>query len=76
MFYRFFVSSKGFYATDVCTGCGKCQTLCPTNAIRMQNGRPVWGSGCTHCMACINRCPVRAIEYKKGTRKKGRYHLD
>lgn len=76
MFYRFFVSSKGFYATDACTGCGKCQTLCPTNAIRMQNGRPVWGSGCTHCMACINRCPVRAIEYKKGTRKKGRYHLD
>lgn len=76
LFYRFFVSHKGFYATDACTGCGKCQSLCPMNAIRMQNGRPVWHEGCTHCMACIHRCPVRAIEYKKGTRKKGRYHLD
>jgi hypothetical protein len=48
--------------------------VCPTNAVRLENGRPVWGAGCTHCMACINLCPKQAIEYGKASAGKPRYH--
>jgi ferredoxin len=58
-FYAFFVKSKAFRATDACIGCGTCEAVCPTNAVRLENGRPVWGAGCTHCMACICLCPKR-----------------
>ncbi len=59
LFYKHFVSSKGFCSTDACTGCGLCARLCPLNNIAMIRGRPVWDLNCTHCMACICRCPPR-----------------
>ena len=74
-FYLFIVSAKGFYATDGCTGCGKCVQVCPLNNIRLTDERPAWGRVCTHCMACISRCPVEAIEYKKKSVGKPRYYL-
>lgn len=74
MFYQFFVSAKGFYSTESCIHCGKCQDLCPLNNIMIVNGRPKWGDNCTHCMACISRCPKSAIEYKNKTKDRHRYY--
>ena len=75
IFYSFFVKAKAFAAGDTCTSCGQCASLCPTNNITIQKGRPVWGSDCTHCMACICRCPTDAIEYGKKSIGKPRYHF-
>lgn len=41
--------------------------------IRLENGKPVWGSDCARCTACINRCPHGAIEYGNKTQGKERY---
>lgn len=76
VFYSFFVKSKGFAVSDKCVGCGKCEKLCPTNGIKLSDGKPVWNRKCTHCMACINHCPVEAIEYSNKSQGKPRYHLD
>lgn len=72
-FYKLFVSAKGFYTTDACTGCGHCVKVCPFDNIRLQNSKPLWGESCTHCMACICRCPQEAIEYKKKSLGQPRY---
>lgn len=75
LFYKMFVSAKGFHVTDKCIACGKCVTLCPLNNIQMENKLPRWGNDCTHCMACIGGCPTAAIEYKNKTQGKERYYL-
>lgn len=72
-FYGLLVKAKKFTVSDACIGCGLCERACPTNSIRMENGRPVWGQGCTHCMACICGCPNAAIEYGKASLGKPRY---
>lgn len=73
LFYKAFVSAKGFYATDACIGCGQCVKVCPFHNVKLQNGKPVWGADCTHCMACICYCPQEAIEYKQKSKGQPRY---
>lgn len=73
IFYPLFVHAKKFYATDACISCGKCEKVCPTRNIRIENGKPVWGKDCTHCMACICRCPKEAIEYGRHSKGLPRY---
>ena len=76
IFYKFCVKADAFTVGDECIGCGLCERLCPTNSIKLSNGKPVWGAGCTHCMACICHCPKEAIEYGKASKGKPRYHID
>lgn len=76
LFYKRSITAKPFTVSDECVSCGLCEKLCPTNTVRLEEGRPVWGEGCTHCMSCIARCPREAIEYGKKSRGKPRYHLD
>lgn len=76
IFYSFCVKADAFTASDACVGCGRCEKLCPTNAVTLHDGRPVWGKGCTHCMACICYCPAAAIEYGKKSLGKPRYHFE
>ena len=75
VFYSVFVSAKGFYSTDKCISCGKCEKLCPLNNIQLIDGKPQWGENCTHCMACICGCPKEAIEYKNKTKGRNRYYI-
>ena len=46
---------------DKCTGCGKCEKLCPMNNIRVINKKAVQNNQCTMCYRCINNCPKQAM---------------
>ena len=72
-FYKIFVRSDKFYATDECIGCGKCVTVCPLKNVELKDGKPKWNGECTHCMACICHCPKEAIEYGNKSKGKPRY---
>ena len=72
--YHACMSTKAFYADEKCVGCGKCASICPSGAIEMVGGRPVWTkSKCLKCCGCLGRCPVSAIQYGKKTAARGRY---
>jgi len=63
-----------FYATDACTGCGFCASICPDHAIEMREGKPVWvKEKCQLCLGCVHRCPKKALQRTKRTEKMGRY---
>lgn len=47
--------------SDACTGCGKCEKLCPMNNIRISEGKAVSGSMCTLCYRCFANCTKMAI---------------
>lgn len=72
---KYKLTAKDFYVKHSCTGCGKCQKLCPLNNINIIDKKPAWGNQCTHCMACIGNCPVSAIEYGTITRNKEPYNF-
>ena len=73
VYYKSFMKTKKFTATDKCISCAKCVKVCPLSNITMVDNKPSWGDKCTHCMACINQCPKDAIEYGKGSVGKPRY---
>lgn len=75
LFYRLFVNDRKFTATEECTGCGRCEKLCPLANISLEDGRPVWHGNCTQCMACIGACPQNAIEFGSRAKGKRRYYL-
>jgi uncharacterized Fe-S center protein len=46
-----------------CTGCGECEKICPTKAIRIENHKSVIdGLKCIGCASCIAVCPFLAID--------------
>lgn len=73
VFYRLFVKAGPYRVKESCTACGFCEEICPLGNIRLENGRPVWGTDCTQCMACICGCPQEAIEYGRKSVGKRRY---
>lgn len=75
-FDHFARSTKAFYATDCCNGCGLCAKTCPASTITLVDGKPTWGKTCFQCLRCINACPQTAIQYGKSTENKGRYTID
>lgn len=47
---------------DLCIGCTHCMTACPTQAIRVRDGKAVIiGERCVDCGNCCKACPVSAI---------------
>lgn len=53
-----------FSAGDTCIGCGVCARNCPSEAIEIREGRPVWTrEKCSLCLACLHRCPKFAVRY-------------
>jgi Pyruvate/2-oxoacid:ferredoxin oxidoreductase delta subunit len=47
---------------ELCTGCGNCMEVCPTQAISFVDGKAFINEDeCARCRACENECPVGAI---------------
>lgn len=47
---------------DVCIGCTHCMKVCPTEAIRVRDGKArLFDDRCIDCGECFRACPVRAI---------------
>lgn len=45
-----------------CSGCAKCQVVCPAEAIRVLDGRAIIDpTKCTRCGYCVDACPEYAI---------------
>jgi uncharacterized Fe-S center protein len=48
-----------------CTGCGACVENCPTENVRLENGRPWFdATWCPGCSNCISACPEECIRPK------------
>lgn len=56
-FRKYYVDPKA------CTGCTKCMSACPVDAIDGAEGyiHIVFDNGCTKCGACVSACPAGAI---------------
>ncbi len=56
---------------DLCTGCGTCADLCPTDAISMNHGDQAERdeTSCLGCGICARSCPAEAISLQEGLRK-------
>lgn len=51
---------------DVCIGCTHCMKSCPTEAIRIKDGKAViYENKCIDCGECFRVCPVKAIYIKQ-----------
>jgi ferredoxin len=47
---------------EKCTGCESCVEECPSEAIKMVDGKAVIDvDACIDCGACVDVCPVEAI---------------
>jgi iron only hydrogenase large subunit-like protein len=47
---------------DQCIGCSHCMNVCPTEAIRVKNGKAeLFKNSCIDCGECFRVCPVGAI---------------
>lgn len=47
---------------DVCIGCSHCMRVCPTEALRVRNGKAeLYDNRCIDCGECFKVCPVNAI---------------
>lgn len=76
-FNKFARSTSPFWVIkDKCISCGLCAKGCPSKAIELENGNPVWKKGnCYQCLRCINSCPSKAIQYGKKTAGRKRYNI-
>lgn len=58
-----FLKARPTCATDSCTRCGKCLSVCPMGSIAERNGMPVFDGVCIKCQACRRICPTGAITF-------------
>lgn len=51
---------------DLCIGCSRCMKTCPTEAIRIRDGKAfIQEHRCIDCGKCYESCPVNAIYVKQ-----------
>ena len=48
--------------SELCTGCGVCIDICPTNAIVLKDEKAfIMNDLCRNCKKCVRACPSEAI---------------
>lgn len=56
------VKKEGYFITDKCTGCRRCEPMCPQNCIDFSNRHAVIRQEhCLHCGNCMAVCPQNAV---------------
>lgn len=57
--------TDNFAVSDACISCGHCETICPAQAIKLnEDGVPTWiKHDCFMCFGCLRLCPTKAIRY-------------
>jgi NAD-dependent dihydropyrimidine dehydrogenase PreA subunit len=68
-------NAVNFFVDQDCNGCGTCEKVCPSEKVKLTDGRPEWSEKiqCYYCYACFNFCPQQAILVKGYKYKTGRY---
>lgn len=53
---------------EKCTGCGRCQEVCPHNVFDLASGHAELRErdACMECGACARNCPAEAITVRAG----------
>ena len=82
MFFAEHIRVKDYFYSDAkCNGCGTCAMVCPSQKIKIIDGKPLWQNKvqCYMCYACLNYCPQQSVQIsskwfmKSYTEKNGRY---
>lgn len=54
-----------FVERKLCAHCKHCSLICPFNAIKLENGFPIFNKyKCVKCYACVEICPNGALKIK------------
>ena len=73
LLYERLRKTNDFHVNDQCNGCKLCEKKCPSKAIALKDGKPVWiKEKCNACLRCLHLCPQNAIS-KKNSMKNGQY---
>ncbi|MBQ2817882.1 MAG: 4Fe-4S binding protein [Clostridia bacterium] len=57
--------------SSLCVNCGSCERICPTGAIKIENGEvKTQGEKCILCLACTVNCPTKARDLMPAHREK------
>jgi NAD-dependent dihydropyrimidine dehydrogenase PreA subunit len=51
-----------YYCKSSCSGFGSCLSVCPQNAISLQNGIAIISDSCNGCGLCLDVCPQHLIK--------------
>ena len=65
--------TKKFTVSDACIACGTCERVCPQGNIKLEGGKPTFGTNCIGCLSCLQFCPKEAINMGKITEKRERF---
>jgi ferredoxin len=50
-----------FVDTDLCVGCGVCESVCPVEAISIEGEARIHIERCIGCGRCVRECPQGAL---------------
>ena len=60
------MTSFPVHLPERCIGCGRCQAVCASGALKHLNGKLSFDYGkCIRCYCCHEMCPVQAIDFKE-----------
>jgi Pyruvate/2-oxoacid:ferredoxin oxidoreductase delta subunit len=58
------------YDSGKCSLCGKCEEICPFNAVSIKNSNYVYDKkACMGCELCVEHCPESALDLYRDTEK-------
>jgi ferredoxin len=60
-------------ADERCTGCRRCERLCPVGAVTVSGRAVAFGDACFLCGRCLHQCPRAAIQIGRRTADRFRW---